>query len=256
MYFRARFYDPDTGEFVSRDPLEYVDGMSQYRGYFAISYVDPYGYYELKYENHAGSPDNFTKCGSAHWNIDFHIIAGAKDPKGGLAGILVQYVKMESDVTKCPPCQKEEKIKKDSKEYKAKIPHGPFWELWETDKNGKDKNSKPLDFPSDSFKTPDWGKNTRGTTTVIGKAVFYSGKAKPGVFGPSPKGHPSGDLPFTPNDPKLGAGDASLNRKFVVKWDCCDEDESKHSQSFDWSPKDKEINYVPPKNGGGKGPQK
>jgi hypothetical protein len=43
MYFRARYYDPQTGEFVSRDPLEYVDGMSQYRGYFVPSKVDPLG---------------------------------------------------------------------------------------------------------------------------------------------------------------------------------------------------------------------
>ena len=43
MYFRARYYDPETGEFISRDPLEYVDGMSLYRGYFAAGGVDPFG---------------------------------------------------------------------------------------------------------------------------------------------------------------------------------------------------------------------
>jgi len=43
MHFRARMYDPASGEFISRDPLEYVDGMSLYRGYFEISSVDPYG---------------------------------------------------------------------------------------------------------------------------------------------------------------------------------------------------------------------
>jgi hypothetical protein len=43
MYFRARYYDPQTGEFVSRDPLEYVDGMSQYRGYFVPGKIDPRG---------------------------------------------------------------------------------------------------------------------------------------------------------------------------------------------------------------------
>jgi hypothetical protein len=43
MYFRARYYDPTTGEFVSRDPLEYVDGMSLYRGYFGLSFIDPSG---------------------------------------------------------------------------------------------------------------------------------------------------------------------------------------------------------------------
>ena len=32
MYFRARYYSPQLGQFISRDPLGYVDGMSQYRG--------------------------------------------------------------------------------------------------------------------------------------------------------------------------------------------------------------------------------
>ncbi|MBL8888454.1 MAG: RHS repeat-associated core domain-containing protein [Planctomycetaceae bacterium] len=36
-HFRARWYDPSTGGFISRDPLGYVDGMSLYRGYFADS---------------------------------------------------------------------------------------------------------------------------------------------------------------------------------------------------------------------------
>jgi RHS repeat-associated protein len=43
MYYRARYYDPATGEFISQDPLEYVDGMSQYRGYFAPGGVDSEG---------------------------------------------------------------------------------------------------------------------------------------------------------------------------------------------------------------------
>ena len=41
--FRARWYDPATGGFVSRDPLGYVDGMSLYRGYFGVRGVDPNG---------------------------------------------------------------------------------------------------------------------------------------------------------------------------------------------------------------------
>ena len=42
-YFRARYYDPTNGEFVSQDPLEYVDGMSLMRAYFAPNTVDPHG---------------------------------------------------------------------------------------------------------------------------------------------------------------------------------------------------------------------
>ncbi|MEL7499552.1 MAG: RHS repeat-associated core domain-containing protein [Planctomycetota bacterium] len=43
MYFRARNYDSTTGEFTSKDPLEYVDGMSSHRAYFSTHLVDPTG---------------------------------------------------------------------------------------------------------------------------------------------------------------------------------------------------------------------
>ena len=43
MYFRARYYNSLTGEFLSRDPMQFVDGMSLYRGYFANVAVDPAG---------------------------------------------------------------------------------------------------------------------------------------------------------------------------------------------------------------------
>lgn len=43
MYFRARYYDPTTGEFTSRDPFEYVDGMSMMRGYMGNQLTDSTG---------------------------------------------------------------------------------------------------------------------------------------------------------------------------------------------------------------------
>ncbi len=43
MYYRARYYDPETSEFVSQDPLGQIDGASTYRGYFAQNAVDPTG---------------------------------------------------------------------------------------------------------------------------------------------------------------------------------------------------------------------
>jgi RHS repeat-associated protein len=42
-HFRARWYDPATGGFISRDPLGYVDGRSLYRGYFVVEDTDPWG---------------------------------------------------------------------------------------------------------------------------------------------------------------------------------------------------------------------
>ncbi len=43
MYYRARYYDPEMGEFCSQDPLEMVDGASMYRGYFVLAAMDPSG---------------------------------------------------------------------------------------------------------------------------------------------------------------------------------------------------------------------
>ena len=41
---QARYYDPDMGRFASRDPLQYIDGMNLYAGYFAQRFtVDPMG---------------------------------------------------------------------------------------------------------------------------------------------------------------------------------------------------------------------
>ncbi len=40
FYFRARYYDASLGQFISRDPIGFVDGMSLYRGYFASNSLD------------------------------------------------------------------------------------------------------------------------------------------------------------------------------------------------------------------------
>ena len=40
---RARFYSPQLGRFISRDPLGFVDGMSLYRAYFVPKGIDPFG---------------------------------------------------------------------------------------------------------------------------------------------------------------------------------------------------------------------
>jgi RHS repeat-associated protein len=44
MYnFRNRYYNPEMGRFVSRDPIGYVDGMNLYAGWFVVGGVDPWG---------------------------------------------------------------------------------------------------------------------------------------------------------------------------------------------------------------------
>jgi RHS repeat-associated protein len=43
QYFRARYFHVRIGRFIGRDPLDYEDGMSLYRGYFVPNNVDPSG---------------------------------------------------------------------------------------------------------------------------------------------------------------------------------------------------------------------
>jgi RHS repeat-associated protein len=45
--FRARHYNPLTGEFLRRDAAGFIDGMSLYRGYFALNDQDPTGLWVL-----------------------------------------------------------------------------------------------------------------------------------------------------------------------------------------------------------------
>jgi RHS repeat-associated protein len=46
MYFKNRYYSTSMGQFVTRDPLGYVDGLSMYLGYFGADGVDPEGLLE------------------------------------------------------------------------------------------------------------------------------------------------------------------------------------------------------------------
>ena len=70
MYYRARYYDPATGEFISPDPSEYIDGMSLYRGYFVPLGVDPKG---RRFMNLYAAPEEFPShaarnCGESGWD--------------------------------------------------------------------------------------------------------------------------------------------------------------------------------------------
>lgn len=42
-YFRARYFDPELGRFVGRDPSGYPDGLNAYAGYFVPGHLDPSG---------------------------------------------------------------------------------------------------------------------------------------------------------------------------------------------------------------------
>ena len=51
MYFKNRYYSTSMGSFVTRDPKEYIDGMSMYLGYFGGQGADALGLYEIEFED-------------------------------------------------------------------------------------------------------------------------------------------------------------------------------------------------------------
>ncbi|MBL8891006.1 MAG: RHS repeat-associated core domain-containing protein [Planctomycetaceae bacterium] len=83
-HFRARWYDPATGGFISSDPLGYVDGMSLYRGYFGIKGVAPNGSCELDIT--ISFPEDDVTQASHMWNFwlaDRSFIIDPHDPDWG-----------------------------------------------------------------------------------------------------------------------------------------------------------------------------
>ncbi len=64
MYYRARYYDTETGRFLSRDPLGYVDGMNLYEYVKSnpLKYNDPEGKWTETYPDPWNGPKDIL-CG-------------------------------------------------------------------------------------------------------------------------------------------------------------------------------------------------
>jgi RHS repeat-associated protein len=96
-HFRARWYDPSTGGFISRDPLGYVDGMSLYRGYFAVKRLDPYGSLSVVLDQTNGSG-----------GIVSVKVPDVQSGTGGVVSVQVPYepttVTEPRHCVKCRPC--------------------------------------------------------------------------------------------------------------------------------------------------------
>ena len=122
MHFRARYYDPTTGEFISRDPLEYVDGMSLYGGYFVPSGLDPTGSVCIKCHcKFLGEPKEDVsgwfktecgglastccrkKCGSA-WTGKWRICNAIPDTRAPSTGSCPQDWRNTNDMLDCVGC--------------------------------------------------------------------------------------------------------------------------------------------------------
>ena len=219
MYFRARYYDPNSGEFISRDPLEYVDGTSLYRGYFVIRGTDPEGKQltELppwSFCQTVGQRPTGKNCGEASAEITWSMI-GADVVEAGLNGWVIQKVEFDYDYTDC-----------DGEDI------GPedacYFEAWQVRDGVVYKGDNVKEHEADWFSLGNRGEGTKGRITVSGSVTFIKDyELDSEVWGsPGAPGHP----PQTPNLPWLKCEDGKpwgwedsnkTNRKLVSEWRCC-----------------------------------
>ena len=77
MYFRARWYNPETGRWLSKDPIRISGGLNQYVfcANNPVNFVDPSGLCE---EGGNGWDDlkNVYKNGKSDWSITITLVLG------------------------------------------------------------------------------------------------------------------------------------------------------------------------------------
>jgi hypothetical protein len=228
MVLRARYYDPLTGEFISPDPLEYVDGMSLYRGYFVILSVDPDGRkVEFQFcQFVAKDPTLLDKCGRAVAEMRFSIKTNPK--LGGnlfdLNGWIIQKVETYKHIVSCETGE----ILRDKSDC--------FYEALLEVKDGQLylPNTNQLES-IDRFETEtEPGEGTFGAAVLFGQVAFVRNfNLDPKFWKKAPLGHPAKGLPIREcTQEEFDAGEGSLNtldgwkptfkRKLQSEWYCCD----------------------------------
>ena len=225
-YLRARFYDESTGEFCSRDPLEYVDGLSQYRGYLVPGWVDPMGHYALC-QRVAIVPEALTDCGGSQAAVQWEMRLAGETTMNGINGYVVQHVVKHFDIRDCDGNRK-------------RPPYSiEFWEAWKVVDGVVyvGDTDVPMGERTDTFALEINWDNTRGYYTMRGEVTFIPGyelKYNPPWRAPGTPGHvpEAGDLPTWrfgggPGRPGVRWSDwrdlqyPKRRRTLSAHWHCC-----------------------------------
>ena len=210
-----RYYDPDEGKWISRDPIGEDGGVNLYAGLRndLVSLVDPLGErneppsigIQLPTSNGPNLSKrtiigpNIGKCGMFDWTISW----GLTYVK---AGIIVQSVLFIADV-------------KDCKGAPVPVSSPPqYWEGWTVSSSGEVSAGN-----ADTFAVKSERPCTKGSISIIGFAEFYP-RTMPSSMRRNPfllVKHPAGDLPYTETNPNLTGGTGPITHTAVATWDCC-----------------------------------
>jgi integrase/recombinase XerD len=208
-----RDYDPVTGRWPSRDPIEERGGMNLY-GFVrnrTINNWDNLGLYDLSYDTKS-EPKRDAKCGEkVAWVIKWKVseLVRAADRDVFHAGFVQQVVETTGNVWTCD-LSGGGGVKKAFTEY---------WDVymfkdWDTDA-GTDEWSRVVQ------------DCTKGTMIFRGYATFVAGDTIPSHADPDFDPQTNG-LNATPEIRPIPVDESAsntINRLMVVSWDCCDKKE-------------------------------
>jgi hypothetical protein len=200
------FYNPSSGKWLSRDPIEERGGknVSGFVRNDPIKSVDVCGRWRLVMES-IDAPHETTSCGGAESHVRFRM-----DFAAGKNGWLIQHLKFHYDVKNCDNSQKKD------------LRH-EYWEAWHV-VNGV----VYMDFGDgveqlggdDFFGIPDQGDDTKGVLKKEGYIEFYEDYD----LEVPPWRHDvpgAGGLPARFGEPFPWADSGKLHHFLQANYDCC-----------------------------------
>jgi len=225
-YFRARYFEPELGVFISRDPLGFVDGYAVHQGWFMNKlFCDPHGNSTIKANDYSIEIRTVSltvgpRCGFFDWRTIFVLNKPAEGSEFDHVGMFIQEVKIDGRITYCD--------KKTSK-----IIQEHYWEGWRVDggrlvEEGSSLKEKDSYTDKYAYEADDEENCSRGEISISGKLSYYHGATDyPTNFTSPEDGSPSQSVWGSSSPPIFLADDTvtisqSVNHSIKVSWDCCD----------------------------------
>ncbi len=229
-YYGLRFYDPDTGRWLNRDPIDVKDGQSLYN--FVLN--DPIKNFDkdglttykpkfiLNYVNLSSIKTG--KCGLAWWGIRW-LIKGAENYERD-NGVVAQKIVHSLDIKD----QNDNDITTDKllSNYGSlgNRDNGKTFNYTERWYYAHGKIPSSLKGMEDHWRTSDFGLGTKGRITIEGLAFYarFDDLIWPNDTVQFNEETRAGPLISTTGSPTIRANAKTSNnihRKLVIEWNCC-----------------------------------
>jgi hypothetical protein len=251
-----RYYDPLTGRWPSRDPIEEQGGANLY-GFIDNSpllYIDVLGAdksgsapvkpLELDMEVEQKPDKSAASCGDIKFTIRWKLKGGKSDKK--LGGYIIQKASFKWSIDFGCNGKAKDFSENQGPSLNGGLYNSPliYWEAWEVKKSSSVITPVPTDtfeWNTNGFTQADGKdiKNTNhcGIARIEGEAVYYDGVTLPPHMvanNPSTFAH---DLKSSLTDPNLGGVKSNSKKHWLeFKWNCCKGTKSKKTEIVDWGP--------------------